>query len=162
MKSRFVFVRPLIMAMTLLSVVLFACEKSEENTTPALRSQEYAVSAVNGSGADGKIIISENADSSFNVQVNINNSVKDTVHVMHIHNGSVGTPGSIAIPLNGITGTGAAAQSTTMNIKQVILPDSSVQNITYSQILNFNGYVNVHYSAAQIDSLVAQGNIGSN
>ena len=34
--------------------------------------------------------------------------------------------------------------------------------ITYDDILTFNAYINVHLSAAQLGTIVSQGNIGSN
>jgi hypothetical protein len=34
--------------------------------------------------------------------------------------------------------------------------------ITYQQLLNFDGYINVHLSATNLASLVAQGDIGQN
>lgn len=162
MKMKFVHARSLVIASAFLLFILSACEKSEENPDPTLGSKEYVLNEVNGSGAGGKITITENADSSFNVIVNVNNSVKDTVHILHIHNGSISSPGNIAIPLTPFTGTGAAAESRTMNIKQATLADSSTVNLTYNGILNYTGYLNVHYSASRVDSLIAQGNIGSN
>ena len=143
------------------TILFFACKK-DDVSKPALRSQEYPLSAAGNSGVTGKITISENTDSSFNVKVALDRSVKDTVHVLHIHNGSISSPGNIAIPLTSITGTGGAASSITSNIKQVTLPGSTVKVLTYDSILVYNGYVNVHYSAYRIDSLIAQGNIGQN
>ncbi len=162
MKMKFVQVRLLVFASALLVFSLYACEKSEEHSNPTLRSKEYVLNEVNGSGVNGKITITENADSSFNVWVAVNNSVKDTVHILHIHNGSISSPGNIAIPLTPFTGTGAAAESKTMNIKQAVLPDSTTVHLTYNGILNYTGYLDVHYSASKVDSLIGQGNIGSN
>ncbi|HQS52445.1 MAG TPA: hypothetical protein PLN99_11150, partial [Daejeonella sp.] len=65
----------------------------------------------------GKAIIAENADHSFNVNITLQNTVKDTVEVMHIHNGTIAAPGNIVIPLTSITGTGGQATGTTLNIK---------------------------------------------
>jgi len=152
----------LLAASALFFVLVYSCNKDDGYSNGNSRSSEYALSAVNNSGVNGKVTITENADKSFNVLVNLDNSVKDTVHVMHIHNGSVAAQGGIAIPLTSITGTGGAAQGLTQNINSVTWPDNTVHGVTYDSILMFNGYVNVHYSMSKVDSIIAQGNIGSN
>jgi hypothetical protein len=160
MKTSNYFGRGIVFAAVSTCVIMFACKKNEDNV-PQLRSTEYSLSPAGASHVTGKVTVTENADKSFNVKVALDSSVKDTVHVMHIHNGSVASPGSIAIPLTSITGTGAAASSQTLNIKTAMQGETSVP-ITYDSILVYNGYLNVHYSAARIDSLIAQANIGKN
>ncbi len=160
MKVTNLFSRAVVIAAASICVITFACKKSDD-TIPQLRSQEYSLSPVGASGITGKVTFTENTDKSFNVKVALDKSVKDTVHVMHIHNGTVASPGDIAIPLNSITGTGAAASSETKNINTAMLGEVSVP-VTYDSILVYNGYLNVHYSAARIDSLIAQTNIGKN
>jgi hypothetical protein len=154
----------LMMTIVLLSIIGSACskEKSFENGDGSgqLRSMQYPLNEVNGSGVDGSIVITENADSSFNVLVNLNNSVQDTVHVLHIHNGSISNPGIIAVPLAAVTGNGGAVQSQTNNISEVLLPDNTKEPVTYDDILGFEGFVEVHFSA-QTDSVIAQGTIGN-
>ena len=160
MKVTNLFSRAVVIAAASICVIMFACKKNDDNI-PQLRSQEYSLSPVGGSGIKGKVTFTENTDKSFNVKVALDSSVKDTVHVMHIHNGSIASPGGIAIPLNSITGTGAAASSETQNIKTAMQGETSVP-ITYDSVLVYNGYLNVHYSASRIDSLIAQTNIGKN
>jgi hypothetical protein len=148
-------------SVTLSVLFLISCskDKSFENH---LRSKEYILSPVGNSGVNGRIVISENADSSFNVFVSIDPSILDTVHGLNIHNGSITSPGILAIPLAGLTGNGGLAQVETRNITEVMMPDSTVQKISYDGILAFAGYLNVSYSLNMPDSLIAQGNIGSN
>jgi len=146
----------------LVGVLLFSCtkEKSHEGGSMELRSKEYPLNAVGASGVNGQIVISENADSSFNVLVALSKTVKDTVHVLHIHNGSISNPGSIAVALSPVTGSGDSATSITSNVSEIVLPDNSTQKTTYDDMLGFAGYVDVHYSAAKSDSLIAEGTIG--
>jgi hypothetical protein len=154
----------LMLTIVLLTIIVSACSKEKSfekgDGSGELRSKEYPLTEVNGSGVGGSIVISENADSTFNVLVKLNNSVQDTVHVLHIHNGSIDSPGSIAIPLAAITGTGGAVQSQTTNISEIVLPDNRTEPVTYDDMLGFEGYVDVHFSA-QTDSLIAQGTIGN-
>ena len=132
-----------------MGVTFIACDKDDD--PPALRSKEYALVPVGASGVGGKVTILENADKTLALTVALDKSVKDTVHVSHIHSGSITSPGAVVIPLSSITGTGAAASATT-----------AINTITYDSLLNYTGYINVHYSAYKIDSLITQANIGKN
>lgn len=152
-----------VMLAALLVVCFFSCakEKSFENKdATSLRSREYPLNEVGGSGVLGSIVISENSDSSFNVLVSVTKSVQDTVHVVHIHKGAVGSGGTVAVNLTPITGTGGATESETTNISEIVLPDNTTEKINYDGIMNFTGYVDVHYSALKSDSLLAEGAIG--
>jgi hypothetical protein len=133
-----------------LGATFMACDKNNDNIS--LRSKDYTLVPVGQSGVTGKVTISENANKTFNVLVVLNKSVKDTVHISHIHTGSISSPGAVAISLSNILGTGTTTQATTAN----------VNTITYDSVLNYNGYINVHYSASRLDSLIAQVNIGKN
>lgn len=132
-----------------LGTTFVACDKDDDNE-PTLRTKEYTLVPVGNSGVGGKVTVQENANSTINITVALNSSVKDTVHISHIHSGSTTSPGPVAIPLADITGTGADASATTSNIS----------TISYDSLLNYMGYINVHYSAYKVDSLISQVNIG--
>jgi hypothetical protein len=137
-----------------------ACDKKDAATTSAiLRTREIALLSTVGSTINGKAVIAENADHSFNILITLQNTVKDTVMVMHIHNGSITAPGTISIPLTDITGTGAQASGTTLNINSGTSAAGVKTNLSYDNIISYAGYFNVHYSAAQIGKIVANGDI---
>ena len=137
-----------------------SCEKKDVATTTAtLRTKEIILNPTAGNTQSGKAVIAENADHSFNVSITLQNTVKDTVMVMHIHNGSITSPGTIAIPLTNITGTGGQATGTTLNITTATSPTGTTVPLTYDNIIIYAGYFNIHYSAAQIATVVANGNI---
>ena len=71
-------------------------------------------------------------------------------HPGHIHAGSAGSGGDIQYYLSPIDGTDAAAKS------------SKIINLPYSDVTTFDGYVNVHESAENLQNVVSQGNIGVN
>ena len=149
----------------LLLVIIFSfsfssCEKKDVATTTAtLRTKEITLSPTAGNTQSGKAVIAENADHSFNISITLQNTVKDTIMVMHIHNGSITSPGTIAIPLTNITGTGGQATGTTLNIATATSSTGTNAPITYDNIIIYAGYFNIHYSAAQIATVVANGNI---
>ncbi len=142
------------------SIPFSSCEKKDvATTTTTLRTKEISLNSTTGNLQFGKAIIAENADHSFNVNITLQNTVKDTVMVMHIHNGSVASPGSIAIPLTNITGTGGQATGTTLNITAATSAAGTAVPVTYDNIITYAGYFNIHYSAKQITKVIANGNI---
>lgn len=149
MKSRNLFAGLLMSAA--FSTVFIACDKDDDNT-PALRTKEYTLTPVNGSGVTGKVKVSENADQSFNVTLALDKTVKDTVHTAAIYSGNIDNPGEVFIPLSNIPGNDSAVTVTTSNIN----------TITYDSLMKYNGFISVRYSAYKSDSLISQVNIGSN
>ena len=149
----------------LLLAVIFSfsfssCDKTDVATSTAtLRTKEITLSSTAGNTQSGKAVIAENADHSFNVLITLQNTVKDTVMVMHIHNGSIASPGTIAIPLSNITGTGGQATGNTLNITTATSAAATTIPVTYDNIITYLGYFDIHYSAAQITTVVANGNI---
>ncbi len=142
------------------SISFSSCEKADvATTTTTLRTKEIILNSTSGNLQSGKAVIAENADHSFNVNITLQNTVKDTVMVMHIHNGSITSPGSIAIPLTNITGTGGQATGTTLNITTALSATGTIVPVTYENIITYAGYFDIHYSAKQITKVVANGNI---
>lgn len=162
MKSRLRYL-PLLLISGVLLVTACSKEESFEGGKDhgQLRIREYPLGLPGDSGTVGTITIAENADSSFNILVTINNSVQDTVHILHLHNGTMENPGPIAYDLTSVKGTGDVVQSVTTNITEIIFPDNTQRKVTWDDIINFTGYVDVHYSALQPNVLVAQGKIGN-
>ena len=80
------------------------------------------------------------------------------MHPAHIHVGSVAeAPGAIAITLNSVNGTTGMSMT---NVTKFNGEDGEA--IDYSELLNYDGYINVHLSAEDLETLVAQGDVGSN
>ena len=146
--------------LAILSFTLTSCEKKDAATSDAtLRTKEIIMNSANGSIVTGKAVIAENADHSFNVSITLQNTNKDTTMVMHIHNGSIASPGNISVPLIPIKGTGGAATGTTLNVTSGSNATGTLVNLTYDSIIKPTRYFNVHYSAAQINTIIAHGNI---
>ena len=91
--------------MALLMLLTAACSKQENLT---LRNEQFPLIAVGNSGITGTVFIAENMDSSFNVTVKLNSSVRDSVHVMNVYNGEQNNTANIALKLADVKGTGGA------------------------------------------------------
>ena len=77
------------------------------------------------------------------------------MHPAHIHMNSAAEGGAILftfIPVNGISG---------MSRSNVSMLDDGT-SFGYGDILNVDGYINVHLSMSELATIVAQGDIGSN
>ncbi|MDN3687352.1 CHRD domain-containing protein [Cyclobacterium jeungdonense] len=131
----------------------------EQSPTDALEllsgSRGYPLNAVDGSGISGNVVFEEGEGGYTKVTINLSGTPDGGAHPAHIHFNSAAEGGDIAIslePINGTTGT-----SVTL-VNQ--LDDGTF--IDYERLIAFEGYVNVHLAYGQLETVVAQGDIGGN
>ncbi|WP_202928025.1 CHRD domain-containing protein [Cyclobacterium salsum] len=118
-------------------------------------SRGYPLNAVDGSGISGNVVFEEGEGGYTKVTINLSGTPDGGAHPAHIHFNSAAEGGDIAIslePINGTTGT-----SVTL-VNQ--MDDGSY--IDYERLVAFEGYVNVHLAYGQLETVVAQGDIGGN
>lgn len=113
----------------------------------------YTISETNTSGISGTAVFAQRVNEETLVTLDLTGTTAGTNHVTHIHDGSVATPGGIAITLTTVDG---ASGTSLKNISQK--DDNSP--ISYTELLIYAGYINIHASEVDL-SVVAQGNIGS-
>jgi hypothetical protein len=77
------------------------------------------------------------------------------IHPAHIHAGSVANPGDVVLSFTAVDGT------TGKSVTNISALDDDTA-LTYDGILDFDGYINVHLSADDLTTIVAQGDIGAN
>lgn len=145
-----------LLASAFCSLLLVSCDKDDDT---AARSQEFNLQQEGNNGVTGKLRVSENADKSFNLRVTLNKSVKDTVHLLRLYNGSLNDEGVLALSLNNITGNGGAVSAETLSIKKLKGPDNTEIQLNYDSILKYNAYLHVLYSATKSDSIISKGNV---
>lgn len=116
----------------------------------------YTLNAVNASGVAGTALFEKRKNGNTLVTVSLTGTIAGDIHPSHIHLGSVATVGGgpITKSLSDVNGTTGKAYT---NIRTL---DNGTP-ITYDNWLVYDGYLNVHYSAA-VGTVIAQGNIGSN
>lgn len=118
-------------------------------------SHEYVLNAVSDPEISGTVTFAKRVSGLTLITIELVGTTEGGDHPAHIHNNSAQQGGGIAIDLKNVNG--ATGRSAT-HVSQL----NNGTAITYDQLLNFNGYVNVHLSAASLATLIAQGNIGSN
>ncbi|WP_397446695.1 hypothetical protein [Polaribacter sp. R77954] len=106
-------------------------------------------------GISGTARFIKNLDASVTVVLAIDNTPAGGSHPAHIHANSALEGGGIVVSLNPVDG-GTGRSVTTFSSKD----DGS--GITYEELLDFDGYINVHLSADNLGTIVAQGDIGEN
>ena len=118
-------------------------------------SEEYVLNAVSDPDISGTVTFAERLNGQTLITIQLAGTTAGGDHPAHIHNNSAAQGGPIAIDLKNVNGeTGRSAT----NVAQT----NAATAITYDQLLTYNGYVNVHLSAASLATLIAQGNIGAN
>lgn len=140
-----------------IALVLAGCSKNDELT---LRNEQFMLNPVGASGISGTVFIAENSDSSFNITVKLNSSIKDTVHIMNIYNPGAGPWGTISVKLADIVGTGGPVIGETKNIRQAIASTGNFGSSSYDQVIRETKTIKVFLSRNYSDSLLSQAVIG--
>jgi hypothetical protein len=118
-------------------------------------SKTYALNSVANPAISGTAKFTKRVSGETLISIAITGTTSGVSSPAHIHLNTVAQGGNIAINLTSIAG--ATGKSETNVAK---LNDGTA--ITYDQLLNFNGHINVHESASNLATIIAQGNIGAN
>ncbi|HEX8041498.1 MAG TPA: CHRD domain-containing protein [Chryseosolibacter sp.] len=115
----------------------------------------YTLNEVASSGVSGTATFAKRKSGKTLITLSLTGTTAGGDHPAHIHANNVQSGGGVVLTLKNVKGeTGKSATSANA------LNDATA--ITYDQLLVYNGYINVHLSAADLATLIAQGNIGSN
>ncbi len=118
-------------------------------------SVTYALNELGGSGVSGTATFAERKDGSSLVTLVLAGTPADGNHPAHIHFNSAEEGGGIAVSLTNVEGASGLSKTSVMT-RDNNLP------ILYSELTEFDGYINIHLSPDDLATVVAQGNIGSN
>lgn len=141
------------------AMVITSCSSDDDEMLPPVvgqgDSKTYQLGSVVNPDISGTAKVIDNDDDSITVELSLQNTPNGGMHPAHIHFNTAAEGGDIAITLgtvNGSTGMSSATFSA--------LDDGTA--ITYEELLDFDAYINVHVSADDLGTLVAQGDIGQN
>ncbi len=151
--------KKLVLLMLLATPLLFV-NCSDDDDAPAEVSTTYTLAEIGDSGVSGTAKFVKVNDTTTRIEVQLEGTPADGDHPMHIHVNDAATGGGIAITLDNVDGS--TGSSTTTVTKLDNEGDVIGADITYEGLIAFDGYINVHLSAADLATIVAQGNIGSN
>jgi hypothetical protein len=124
---------------------------------PSLRAVSYELTAQSNDGAipngvNGTATFWELNDSQTVVTLELTDGATgaSVAHPAHIHNNSASEGGGIEYYLTPLDGSGGGGTS------------ARVIDVPFDDLTDFNGYINIHESVASLNTIVSQGNIGSN
>ena len=142
--------------MSLIALLMTACgDDDAPMPMPTGMEDNFSLASVNNSGVSGSIKFEEADLGGTIVTIELNGTTSGASHPSHIHFNSAAEGGDIAISLNPVDG------ATGMSETYVETLDNGT-GITYSELMTFDGYVNVHLSDSDLATVVAQGDIGVN
>lgn len=118
-------------------------------------SKAYELGSVDVEDIDGTATFFERKNGEALAVIMLNNTPEDGMHPGHIHFNTAAEGGDIAFTFDPVDG--ATGESKT-NV--AALDDETA--FGYSDILEYDGYINIHLSAEELGTLVAQGDIGQN
>lgn len=122
---------------------------------PTGESKTYILFSVSDPNINGTAKFIENNDNSTTIELDLIGTSDGEMHPAHIHFNSAAVGGDIALTLGTVDGSTGFSSITTTTLNDGTLID-------YDDFLTFDGYINVHFSADDLGTLVAQGDIGQN
>ncbi len=114
----------------------------------------YDLSAVADSDVSGTVTFSEKTDGSTDISILLSTPTEGS-HPAHIHLNTAAEGGEIAIDLEAVDGP---TRRSLTNVTQT----NAGTAVSYDDLIDFDGYINVHASADDLGTLLAQGDIGQN
>ena len=159
MKSTQKFLKLLAMAF-IVSATIVGCNDDDDGDSVSGadltgESKTYTLSSVSNPAISGTVKLEERRDHATVVTIDLNGTTAGNTHPAHIHANSAAETGDIIIDLNAVDG--ATGISTT-----VVREREDGSTVLYDDLLDIDGYLNVHLSAADLTTLIAQGDIGGN
>lgn len=119
------------------------------------RSMSYNLDERDVAGISGFAHFRERENGSTLVTIELTGTPAGGSHPSHIHENDLATTGPVTVGLNPVNGdTGYS------NTQVEELVDGTA--VSYEDLLTIDAYINIHLSDADLATIVAQGNIGSN
>ncbi|MDF4201844.1 hypothetical protein PXD56_02685 [Maribacter sp. SA7] len=139
-----------------ITISISSCNNSDDidEIIPTGKTKEYTLLETNISDLTGTIIFSENTNGSTTVLIQVNNTVKDIDLPVYLRRNTANTGGGIAIILNNIIGENG-------NSNTVVSKLNNGETISYSELLEFNGYIAIEDNV-MTGSLLAYSDLGPN
>jgi hypothetical protein len=139
------------------TVFIAACNDDDDGSDIGLtgESKTYTLNSVSNPAISGTVKFAERDDNSTVVTIDLTGTTSGNTHPAHIHENTAAETGGIIIDLNSINGGTGMSET-------VVTKLNNGTTITYDELLMLNGYTNVHLSAADLATLIAQGDIGEN
>lgn len=118
-------------------------------------SVTYALDSVAVPTITGTATFSQRNNGNTLVEIMLEGTPEDGKHPAHIHANTAAEGGEIAIDLDTVDGTTGLSRAN-------VTAFNDGTPVSYEQLLEYDGYINVHFSEDALETIVAQGDIGQN
>lgn len=143
-------------SMLLVIIMLFVgCKKDGPMPQLTGMNKQFMLLSKSNPAISGTVTFAKRDDNATLITVQLNGTSAGASHHAHIHANTAAETGGILLDLTAIDGASGKSETVVKTLK-----DGSA--ITYDQLINLNGYVNVHLSSSDLATLIAQGDIGIN
>lgn len=153
------------LVLLLLSVfALFSCtENAETDQAIPFTGNEIRLvmipGTVLGNTTSGQMVIKERTDGRAQIEITMENILKNGSHPIHLHFGSLADDDNVATLLNELKETNGVGRSST-----ILGPLEDGTQLTYTDLINFDGSIKIHFEASGPleDEILGAINIGIN
>jgi Cu/Zn superoxide dismutase len=141
--------------LVLSTVVLTGCKKDDDFPLPFPDTKVYDLESVAVETIEGTATFVRINERTTSITIVLTGTPTGGVHPAHIHANTAAEGGPIVISLNSVDGT--TGTSTT-----IIQRDDNGNPVSFRDLMDYDGHLNVHLSETQLDVIVAQADIGQN
>lgn len=136
--------------------ISFKCDNDDDPEPPLTgNEEEYTLRSVSNPAISGTVTFAEREDDYVVITIELTGTQSGAMHPAHIHMNSAAEGGNIILDLEDVNG-GDGKSVTIVNELNDGTP------VSYQDLIEFDGYVNVHLSSSDLGTLIAQGDIGGN
>lgn len=140
------------------SLLFVGCSLDDDSPNPIdpdLDSKTYDLKEIGNSGVSGSATFTNQPNGSVSIILDLNGTPQEGMHPSHIHMNSAAEGGGIAVSLNSVDGASGVSET-------IVTQTDDGTPIDFDGLMSFDGYINVHLSADDLATVVAQGDIGVN
>jgi len=151
------FTKKAMLIVFLTALISTGCSNDDDNvnTNPNLESKTYQLFEVANSGVSGTATFTNRTDGSVLISLELNGTPQNGMHPSHIHFNTAAEGGAIALNLNPVEGATGISET-------IVTQFADGMSLSYQDLLEFDGYINVHLSMDDLATILAQGDIGQN
>jgi len=145
------------LCLLVMATLVIGCSDDDGMNQPPTTGDEttYDLAELSDSGVSGTATIEELDDGTSKLTIDLTGTPSDGMHPSHIHANTAAESGDIIISLNEVDGSTGMSET-------IISEDAAGNMVTYQDLLEIDGYINVHLSPDELTTVVAQGDIGQN
>ena len=122
---------------------------------PIYTKKIYTLRSVSNTAISGTATFTKRVSGKTLVSIALTGTTAGVTSIAHIHTNTVAETGGVVVDLTSINGATGKSETSISKLNKGVA-------ISYDELLNFNGYINVHESASALSTLIAEGDIGRN